>query len=234
MTLGPAFKLARLVAEVLRRFGEDDGWAIASHMAMSALMAMFPFLIFVAALAGVLSTPGLQSEIVRLLFETWPPAVAGPIAEEVGKVLSQARPGLLTLGAVLAFLLATNGVEAVRVGINRAYRVVEHRGFWLCRLQGILFVVVGSAALVVLAVFVVLWPVLWRTAVTYVPPLADLTVPIWALRYGAAILVLGSAIILVHLFLAAGVRSFWDIWPGALLTFVMWIVSGAVFGAYLT
>jgi membrane protein len=148
--------------------------------------------------------------------------------------LSQARPGLLTLGAVLAFLLATNGVEAVRIGINRAYRVVEHRGFWLCRLQGILFVVVGSAALVVLAVFVVLWPVLWRTAVTYVPPLAELTVPIWALRYGAAILVLGSAIVLVHLYLAAGLRSFRDILPGALLTFVMWIVSGAAFGAYLT
>ena len=35
------------------RFLADDGWAIASHIALSALMAMFPFFILLTSLAGV-------------------------------------------------------------------------------------------------------------------------------------------------------------------------------------
>lgn len=35
------------------RFLVDDGWAIASHIALSALMAMFPFFIVLTAIAGL-------------------------------------------------------------------------------------------------------------------------------------------------------------------------------------
>ena len=35
-------------------FLADDGWAIASHIALSTLMAMFPFLIVLTSLAGIL------------------------------------------------------------------------------------------------------------------------------------------------------------------------------------
>ena len=34
-------------------FLADDGWAIASHIALSTLMALFPFLIVLTSLAGV-------------------------------------------------------------------------------------------------------------------------------------------------------------------------------------
>ena len=234
MTFGRTARVIHLIGEIYTRFSEDDGWAIASHMAMSALMALFPFLIFVTALGAIMGTPNLQAEIVTLLFESWPPVIAAPIAEEVSKVLSQSRPGLLTIGAVLAFVLATNGVEAVRIGINRAYRVREERGFWLCRLQGTLFVIVGATALVALAVFVVLWPVLWRTAVRWVPPLGELEFTAEALRYATAFPILVGAILLVHLYLAAGRRSLRDVLPGAALTFVLWLVSGAAFGVYFT
>ena len=36
------------------RFNADDGWAIASHIALSALMSLFPFLILVTALGRLL------------------------------------------------------------------------------------------------------------------------------------------------------------------------------------
>ena len=38
-------------------FLADDGWAIASHIALSALMAMFPFFIVLTSLAGFFSAP---------------------------------------------------------------------------------------------------------------------------------------------------------------------------------
>ena len=42
----------RVLCDAFMRFLQDDGWAIASHIALSILMSLFPFLIFVTALAG--------------------------------------------------------------------------------------------------------------------------------------------------------------------------------------
>lgn len=219
--------------EVVNRLYEDDGWALASHMAMSALMALFPFLIFVAAFAGTVASPTLVNEILTLLFETWPPAVAHPIADEVVKVLGASRPDLLTVGALLAVYLASSGVEAVRVGLNRAYRVRETRPFWITRLQSLGFVLVASVALVVFALLVVLWPVLWRTAVSGLPPLADLQITAAALRFAITTLVVGGAIVLLHCHLTAGGQRLKDVWPGVMVTFGLWIGTGALFGVYL-
>ena len=42
----------RVLYDAIMRFSQDDGWAIASHIALSILTSLFPFLIFVTALAG--------------------------------------------------------------------------------------------------------------------------------------------------------------------------------------
>ena len=41
------------------RFNSDDGWAIASHIALSVLMAMFPFVIVVTGIAGFIGSNNL-------------------------------------------------------------------------------------------------------------------------------------------------------------------------------
>ena len=38
------------------KFVAEDGWAISSHIALSILTSLFPFLIFVTSLAGFLGT----------------------------------------------------------------------------------------------------------------------------------------------------------------------------------
>ena len=67
----------RLAADAFRHFNDDDGWAIASHIALSALIALFPFLIVVTALAGFfLGSKELADEAARILLEAWPNQVA--------------------------------------------------------------------------------------------------------------------------------------------------------------
>ena len=53
-------------------FNRDDGWAIASHIALSILMSVFPFVIVVTAIAGLIGSVDLANEVARLLFATWP------------------------------------------------------------------------------------------------------------------------------------------------------------------
>ena len=43
-------------------FLADDGWAIASHIALSTLMALFPFLIVLTSLAGFFGSKELADQ----------------------------------------------------------------------------------------------------------------------------------------------------------------------------
>ena len=73
------------------RFLLHDGWAIASHIALSVLFSMFPFLILVTALASFFGTGSLADEAADLILEAWPTEVGGPIAGEVHRVLTEQR-----------------------------------------------------------------------------------------------------------------------------------------------
>ena len=58
-------------------FLADDGWAIASHIALSALMAMFPFFIVLTSLAGLIfGSADLADVVAKLMLATWPEEVA--------------------------------------------------------------------------------------------------------------------------------------------------------------
>ena len=100
--------------------------------------------------------------------------MARPIADEVERVLTTPRSGgLLTFGAVFSFYFASSAIEALRVGLNRAYGLVEPRPWWLLRLQSLGLVLVGSVALLALAFLVVLGPLIVDTLAAFFPSVAQ-------------------------------------------------------------
>ncbi|MFN3856099.1 MAG: YihY/virulence factor BrkB family protein [Phreatobacter sp.] len=223
----------RIAWDAVEQFLEDDGWAISSHIALNGLMSLFPFLIAVTALAGFLGARAYADEVTRLVLEAWPEVVAAPIAREVHTVLTGYRTDLVTVGLVLSVYFASNGVEALRTAMNRAYEVREPRWWYVCRLESIAYVVVGAVALLAVAVLVVLGPLLWAAMVRFVPQLEPLGWIVLFIRAAAASLVIIIALTLLHLFLPAGRRRFRDVWPGILVTLVLWLAGGTLFGAYL-
>ena len=154
----------RLAADAFRHFIEDDGWAIASHIALSTLMALFPFLIVVTALAGFFfGSKELADEAARLLLEAWPKQVAAPIALDIAGVLTSTRGDVLTLGVLFALYFASSGVESLRIGLNRAYNMKEPRSWWLLRLESIVYVLVGAVAILAFSFLVVLAPLIFQS-----------------------------------------------------------------------
>ena len=165
----------RTASDAFEALGRDDGWAIASHIALSTLMSLFPFLIFVTALTGFLfGTEELADQVADLLLEAWPKEVAGPIASQVARVLTTAHGGPLTFGVVLALYFSSSGIESLRIGLNRAYGEIEMRPWWLLRLESIAYVLVGAAGLITLAFLIVLAPLLFGAALPHAPWLAGL------------------------------------------------------------
>jgi membrane protein len=222
-----------IALEAFYRFLEDDGWAIASYIALSTLMALFPFLILVTALAAFLGSKSLADEVANLLLDTWPKEVAAPIAGEVHRVLTTTRGDVLTASAVSSVYFASSGVESLRIGLNRAYGALETRSWLLLRLESIVYVLVGALALLALAFLVVLAPLMFATALKYAPWLAPLEATFTFVRFAVASSVITLALILVHKWLPAGHRRYREIIPGILATLILWLAGGILFGRYL-
>jgi membrane protein len=224
----------RFAVEAFRHFLADDGWAIASHIALSALMSMFPFFLVLTAIAGIFGSKDLADEAARILLEAWPEEVSAPIATEIHAVLTGAHGQVLTVGVLLALYFASSGIESLRIGLNRAYSIVEPRPMWLLRLESIGYVIVAAVALLALSFLVVLAPVIWRTALKYVPALEPLSDIITLARFLIASVLLIVTLTLVHLWLPAGRRRFTEIMPGILVTLILWLAAGILFGRYLS
>jgi membrane protein len=225
--------LKRILYDALGHFNDDDGWSMASHLAISALMALFPFLIFATTLASFLGAEAFAETAVHLVFDTWPEQIAEPISREVVSVLTVQRGDLLTYGAVLAAFFASNGVESLRTSLNRAYRVIDKRSFWWRRGQSLLFVVLATIGFVIISVLLVFAPLLVRLLVSNFPAIQPYlgTITIW--RYVIASLVIVLGLFAVHYWLPAGRRRIRDLLPGIVFTLVGWVIGSSMFATYL-
>ncbi len=222
-----------VIRDAFGHFLWDDGWAMASHVALSALMALFPFLIFVASLAGFVGAEGLSVRVAEILFAAWPQDVAGPIADEVRRVLATEHRGLVTVSAAITLYLASNGIEAVRNGLNRAYRVVDRRSIVFRRGQSSLMVLAGAAASLALVLLAALGTSALNDLIAAVPLLGPLASASVVARLVIAGLVLVVALAGAHVWLPAGRPSWQRLWPGIVFTLAGWLITAWVFGIYL-
>jgi membrane protein len=225
--------LKRILYDALGHFNYDDGWSMASHLAITALMALFPFLIFATTLASFLGAQAFAETAVHLVFDTWPAQIAAPISREVVNVLTVQRSDLLTYGVLLAAFFASNGIESLRTALNRAYRVVETRSFIFRRVQSLAFVFIATIGFLAISVLLVFAPLIVRLALAnfeWLEPYLG-TITLW--RYVIASMVIVLGLIAVHIWLPAGQRRFVDIVPGIIFTLAAWLAGSTVFATYL-
>jgi membrane protein len=223
----------RVLSDAFGHFNDDDGWSMASHLAISALMALFPFLIFATTLASFLGAEAFSETAVHLVFDMWPEQIAEPIAREVVNVLTVQRGDLLTFGVVLAAFFASNGIEALRTSLNRAYRVTETRSLIFRRVQSLAFVIFATFAFLVISVLLVFAPLIARFAKAqfdWIEPYTG-TITLWRFVIASAVIVLG--LVAVHFWLPAGKRRFVDIVPGIIFTLAAWLAGSTIFATYL-
>jgi len=213
----------------------DSGFAMAGAVAYSFVLSLFPFCIFVGAMAGYFGGEAFAKQGVAQLFEIAPAPVAEALAPEVMSVMGSSRFGLLTVGALIALFFATSAIESLRAALNNAYRQKESRSYFRCLLESSLFVILSAIGVLVLTWGVVVGPEL---ATRFKPVsllwLADSSWIAVIVRFAIVIAAIGSQLLAYHLWLAAGDRRLGDVWPGVLLSIVLWVLAARLFGSWLT
>lgn len=221
----------RFVTEVLRRYGEDQGAVLAGYIAYAAMLSAFPFMIFATALAGMLIGTEHSGEAVGLLFEVAPDHVARTLQPVLEEVIGKNRGGILTLSALGAIYGASNGVEAIRIGLDRAYDVERPRNFVMNRVWSICFVFIGFSVFGVLAVLIIFAPLVFTLIEAWttfdIPVAADLA------RYIVGAALLYGYFWLMHLTLPARAMRGMRLFPGIIVSMVMWVLLASAMSIYL-
>lgn len=225
--------IAALVRESFYRLFADEAIPLAGNIAFRTVFSVFPFLIFLTALAGFFGNDNLAEGVVTFLLSVAPARLVEPLVPEIRSILTVPRTGLLSLSALITIWSAMGGVDSVRVGLNRAYDIRETRSLWWLYFQNVLFVIGSAIFLLIFALLIVFAPVMIQVAELYAPALKGHFVTIEQLRYPIGILLLTAGLLICHRVLPAKTLSVLEVLPGVVITVVAWVVMSSAFSIYL-
>ena len=228
---GPS--VADLARESFYRLFADEAIPLAGNIAFRTLFSIFPFLIFLTALSGFFGNDHLAEGVVSYLLSVAPEQLVKPLVPEIRSILTTPRTGLLSLSAALTIWSAMGGVDSVRVGLNRAYDLREHRTTWWLYLQNVLFIIGSAIFLLAFAVLIVLAPVVITAIEARAPGFRQSFTTLDQLRYPVAILMLTAGVLLCHKILPAKHLNILDVRPGVVLTVITWVLLSSAFSIYL-
>ena len=214
------------------RFNRNDGSPMAGYIAFSGLLSLFPFLIFATTLIGILVGSDQSDSIIEALFEIAPPNVAETLTPVVKEVLNKQSGEVLTLSALFAIWVASNAVEAFRIAFDRAYAVPDPRGFFQNRALAIGLVFLGAVVAALLGVSILFSPLILRfiqhVLLVPVPTLTSYLTNIFG------VLVFIAFLLIMHRMLPGRRLKTSRLWPGVLVTTLLWVGFASAFSIYLS
>ena len=201
-----------------------DGFIHAGNLAYMAILALFPFVVTVAAVFALIGEQAQREQSVHAFLLAVPPIVATAL-EPVAQDVAAARSGwLLWVGGAVGLWTVGSLVETIRDILRRAYGTRATHAFWRYRLT--------STAVIFAAVVALLFSLLAQVAIgaveqvieAWFPRLADWTIALATTRLIPAG-VLYLSIYLLFLTLTPGTYRLrrYPKWPGALLVTVWWV-----------
>jgi membrane protein len=113
-------------------FERNDIIERAGGVAFSFTLAVFPAIIFMITLIPYIQQfyPEFsEANIMGFFQDVMPPSVFDAASTTIEDILGHKRGGLLSLGAILAFYLSTNGMMSLIKAFNRCYRTKDNRGY---------------------------------------------------------------------------------------------------------
>ncbi len=232
--LGARVRLWRLaLAEALSELFFSDALILAGNIAFVSLFAVFPFLILLLAVAGLVGETEVARRLVELALALIPPEVAAVLAPAIEEVLAGPGAGVLTFTILVSLWFASSGLESLRHAMNHAYKVPDPPHFLIGRLYSLWLTVLSAFAIVVAATALIAWPVA-REVVAWLSQREALAGSIdELLRYGLGAGILFALTVLLNLVLPDLELRLRDVLPGSLVAVVAWILVAEAFSWYL-
>ena len=220
---------------VFKELGDDDATHLAAGVAYYAMFGLFPLILAVLAIGGVLlNTTERQENFVNFVTDNLPGS-KGFVEDNLREVIRYRSA--LGIAAIAGLLWsASAGMGAVARGVNRAWDVHRNRPFYVAKpLQIMMALAVG--VLFLLSTFLtsaieVITDPRRNWSLPGQDILLDMGIANLALRI--APLLINMAIFLLLYYFAPNCKTYWRyVWPGALVAAILFEIAKGIFIWYL-
>jgi membrane protein len=230
-TLSPRhlwLRTRQILGHVHSGFWADDGFMLSGHLAYLALLGIFPFFIFVAAVAGWFGNTEAGVQLVSSFLTALPGEVANALRAPITQVIGHQRRGILAFGLIVAVWTAGSVIETIRVVIHKAYDHSAGRPFWQYRIQS--FIIVIASTIMLLAGMGAQFALSGakRFFNDHLPAATATLDTIALLRQYITPLILFLALYGLYAALTPRAARFARHWPGAVLTVMVWMTTATL------
>lgn len=225
--------VGRITWDAAFHFLNDNSLIIAGHIAYMSLFALFPFLIFLTTLGGILGQSEAARQVVELGLQSLPPEVASTLEPSIRDITERPRTGLMTVSIVVALWVASSGVEALRAALNEAYNAEQYPAIWRARLQSLVLTIVFAIGILLTMVAIVAGPFIW-SMVEWMLIIPSFYGWLYGLsRYVFGIVVLYGIVVTLYFLLPNRSLKRREVFPGAAIAVAVWVVTASLFSYYL-
>ena len=225
-----------LAKRVWAEIQKDNVFGRAAELSYYFLLALFPFLIFLTSVIGLVlgSGTGTRHALFGYLARIMPPSAFQLIDNTMTEVSTSSGGGKLSFGILAALWAASNGLGAITESLNTAYDLKETRSWWKQRLTAIgltmalSVLIIGALVLVVAGGRIAEW-----LAATYgFGPVFPLT---WKIIQWPVVLACMTFAFALIYYVAPDFREQAWQWltPGSVIGVVLWLLVSLGFRIYL-
>jgi membrane protein len=216
-------------------FSRDDGMVYAAAMTYYVLLSMFPFMIFVVSIFGlVVRDPDIQQNVVEVIIDQLPPGVnLDAQVEGVISGVADASPGLLGLIGILAAVWTASAVfGALRRALNRAFNVTVARSFIHGRIRDIVSILIVVLLITLSMALTATLRIIHAVAADW---FGDRLVNLgwWVISILAPLLISFTVFMLIYRWIPNHTLKVRDLWVGALIAAIGFELGKNLFSLYL-
>jgi membrane protein len=140
--------LWQVLVEIFREAMHDRITAEAARAAYYLFLSLFPLILALFALTGILGGETTFEWIMERLAMALPGDAATYLTQAVKEVTGESRPGILSFSILFTCWSASNIFAILADGLNRMYDIEEGRPWWKRRLISLAALVLGSVLLI--------------------------------------------------------------------------------------
>jgi membrane protein len=115
----------------------DEVFDRAAGLSYYFLFALFPTLLFLTALLGLLPLPRVMDQLMNYAGRVLPGDAASPVTRTLAEIVLGASGELLSIGVVAALWAASSGMLSIMSALNVVFHTADPRRWWRRRLAAL-------------------------------------------------------------------------------------------------
>jgi membrane protein len=205
----------------------------AAAVSYQVFFSLFPFLIFLLALLGLLNLQPVFDFLLQQSKTVMPQNAFSMVQGVVQQIQGQASGGVMSIGVIVALWSASSAVRTAMHAMNVAYDV-EDRPAWKKFPLSILYTLVLATLLIAAAGLMFMGPQLVQPLLRPLG-LEQAFLAVWSVaRIPVAVLLLVVAVALIYWLFPNVRQPFRFITPGAVIAVIVWILASLAFSYYVS